>query len=186
MTAKLDAELIRKIAKDFPKKGAWEKMQCNECLPNEAKKRVSFSHFKRLEDVGGIYAVFLPVNYFDRPRTIQLHASLGTQIPFQFTLSDDVVADYALVYIGRTSRLGKRWKTHLSSEISKTGGQVQQALRESGVVSKTAGSARAFLRQHGLIYYHKLSGPVNCANRDMIEIALCAKYMAPFNIKAER
>ena len=39
---------------------------------------------------------------------------------------------------------------------------------------------------HATIAFRILNGIEHAANRDIIEISLCAKFMSPFNIKSER
>jgi hypothetical protein len=46
--------------------------------------------------------------------------------------------------------------------------------------------ALAYLRENGRVVYHVLNGPENCANRDIVELTLCARFKPPFNIKSER
>jgi hypothetical protein len=39
---------------------------------------------------------------------------------------------------------------------------------------------------HAVIVYRELSGDVNVANRDLLELSLLAELAPPFNIKSER
>jgi hypothetical protein len=40
--------------------------------------------------------------------------------------------------------------------------------------------------EHAVIVYRELSGDVNVANRDILELSLVAGFAPPFNIKSER
>ena len=42
------------------------------------------------------------------------------------------------------------------------------------------------LRAHARIIFTVLDGPENCANRDVLEMSLCARFGPAFNIKSER
>jgi hypothetical protein len=53
------------------------------------------------------------------------------------------------------------------------------------VYSDSKDALRA-LREHGRFCYTILTGFENCANRDVLEMALCARFGPPFNIKSER
>ncbi|MEK7469881.1 MAG: hypothetical protein AAB074_21140 [Planctomycetota bacterium] len=43
-----------------------------------------------------------------------------------------------------------------------------------------------FMLQHAVIRYRELTGDEHAANRDLLELSLCARFAPPFNIKSER
>jgi hypothetical protein len=92
---------------------------------------------------------------------------------------------YGVVYVGRTTALLERWRGHLSRGERKDGGQVKFGLVDCGLYNDTDTALRA-LRTHARILYVVLPGPANCANRDVLEMSLCARFAPPFNIKSER
>lgn len=46
-------------------------------------------------------------------------------------------------------------------------------------------AAVTFMLDHASLAYCVLDGDENVANRDILEVALCALFRAPFNIKSE-
>ena len=46
-------------------------------------------------------------------------------------------------------------------------------------------AAVTFMLDHATIAYHLLSGDDHVADRDIVEVTLSGKFMAPFNIKSE-
>jgi predicted GIY-YIG superfamily endonuclease len=92
---------------------------------------------------------------------------------------------FGVVYVGRTTDLRRRWREHLTRGQRKDGGQVKYGLVDCGVRRDTDAALKA-LRKNARIVYTVLPGPENCANRDVLEMALCARFAPPFNIKSER
>jgi hypothetical protein len=189
MTARLDLELVRTLAAAFPDGGAWREIETRTFVRDRGD--AIFSDWRStatLEGIGGVYAVLLPVAWFDEPLTLPLHGShhhRGQRIQFQFSLPT-LRDGYGVVYVGRTGNLRQRWRGHLSKGDRKDGGQVKFGLLDCALHTDPLTALRA-LRQNGrIIYTTLLSGPENCANRDVLEMALCARFGPPFNIKAER
>lgn len=89
------------------------------------------------------------------------------------------------MYIGRTSNLSQRWRGHFTPGKRKDGGQVKYGLIDSEVEPDIHSALRA-LRENARIVYPVLPGPENCANRDVLEVSLIARFGPPFNIKSER
>ena len=87
-------------------------------------------------------------------------------------------------YVGRSANLLDRVQGHFSLSKKSTLAQVQYGLVNSKTCSARADAVR-FMLDHATLAYVVLDGPVNVANRDVIEVALWAKYMTPFNIKSE-
>jgi hypothetical protein len=110
------------------------------------------------------------------------------KIPFEFEPEAITEDGHGLFYVGKTKNLGQRWRGHLTIGARRHGGQVKHGLIDCGLYGGEQGEGNAlkFLRQHGRFVYCELPGEENCANRDILEISLCARYMPPFNIKAER
>jgi hypothetical protein len=188
MTARLDLELTQRLAASFPTGADWQTIQARAFVQDRGDKMFSdWSSTASLEGVGGVYAVLLPVKWFDLPLTLPLHGShrhRGNRILFQFTLP--VLADgYGVVYVGRTGNLRQRWRGHLSKGDRNDGGQVKFGMLDCALHTDALTALRE-LREHGRIIYTTLTGPGNCANRDVLEMALCARFGPPFNIKSER
>jgi hypothetical protein len=72
----------------------------------------------------------------------------------------------------------------LSHGERKDGGQVKYGLKDCGVEPDIEMALRR-LREQAKIVYLVLSGPDECANRDILELSLCARFGPPFNIKSE-
>jgi hypothetical protein len=92
---------------------------------------------------------------------------------------------YAVIYVGRTSNLAKRLIGHHSIGNRQASGPVKYGLCDCGLCTDQR-SAIEFIHEHGRIAWHEVPSPDNAANRDLIELSLIARYMPPFNVKAER
>jgi hypothetical protein len=188
MPARLDLEMTQRLAATFPHGEHWQTIHARAFVKDCGDRIVSdWSSTASLEGVGGVYAVLLPVSWFEQPLTLPLHAPhrhRGEPILFEFTLS--VLLDgYGVVYVGRTGNLRQRWRGHLIKGDRNDGGQVKFGLLDCALHTDVLTALRA-LRQHGRFIYTTLPGPENCANRDVLEMALCARFGPPFNIKSER
>jgi hypothetical protein len=188
MPARLDLELTQSLATTFPHGDRWQTINVRTFVKDRGDRMFSdWSSIASLDGVGGVYAVLLPILWFEQPLTLPLHAPhhhRGERILFEFTLP--ALADgYGVVYVGRTGNLRQRWQDHLSKGDRKNGGQVKFGLLDCAVHIDAMTALRA-LREHGRLIYTTLPGPENCANRDVLEMALCARFGPPFNIKSER
>lgn len=183
MPASLDSDIISEVVDSFPLGENWRTFECRVVIRQMGTTSATWVPLRDLRNVGGVYAVLLPATHFEQPRTIHLHGPNGCRIPFVFTINATVDA-MGIAYVGRTTNFAQRWQGHLSPGERKDGGQVKYGLLDSGVCG-TQESALMFLRAHGRIMYYVLSGEDNCANRDIIEMTLCAKFKPPFNIKSE-
>jgi hypothetical protein len=188
MPARLDLNLVHHLTAAFPGEG-WRSLETRLFITDRGEQISSdWSHSSHLTTVGGVYAVLLPCAWFTPARTIPLHAPHTHHertIPFEFTLQPLGDASDGVAYVGRTSNLAQRWRGHLSRGGRKDGGQVKFGLMDSGLHSDIDESLRS-LRAHARIIYTVLSGPEHCANRDVLEMSLCARFAPPFNIKSER
>jgi hypothetical protein len=182
--ATLDLRLVSQLAERFPN-DPWQTICTRVFIADRNGRCLSdWSLTKHLKGIGGVYAILLPTTWFSLPQTLHLHAPQQCTIPFQFTLPD-LIDRYGVVYVGRTANLCQRWRGHLTKGERKDGGQVKHGLMDCGVEPNEESALRK-LREHARIIYMKLSGPENCANRDILEMSLCARFGPPFNIKAER
>jgi hypothetical protein len=91
-----------------------------------------------------------------------------------------------VAYVGRSHKLRWRLSRHFGTADKTTVTQVRDGLVRSGVRT-SIGAAVEFMRTHATIVYHggELSGDMNTANRDIVEVSLFGRYRSPFNIKAE-
>jgi len=188
VTARLNLELVQRLAAAFPNGGEWQMIEARTFIKDRAERIFSdWSSTAVLEGIGGVYAVLLPVNWFEQPLTLPLHGPhryRGQPIKYQFTLP--ILEDgYGVVYVGRTGNLRQRWRGHLSKGDRNDGGQVKFGLLDCALHTDALTALRA-LREHGRFIYTTLPGPENCANRDVLEMGLCARFGPPFNIKSER
>ena len=188
MPARLDLELTKKLAQSFPTGKAWNTINMSTFIADRGPRIFSnWTAGTSLKGVGGVYAILLPTEWFSQPRLLRLHPPhkhAEKFIPFEFTLS--VLHDrYGVVYVGRTTDLSRRVRLHLTEGKRKNGGQVKFGLLDCGLHVDSPSALRA-LRQHGKFIYTVLNGPDQCANRDVLEMALCARFGPPFNIKSER
>jgi len=140
---------------------------------------------RHLKCVGGVYAILLPSAWFSAPRIVHLHGPKRIPIPFEFTVPDLTGDGYGLVYVGRTTNLCQRWTGHLGKGKRKDGGQVKFGLVDCGLHPDEATALQA-LRKHARIVYTVLDAQEKCADRDLLEMSLCARFAPPFNIKSER
>lgn len=188
MPAKLDSELVRKLTDSFPGEG-WNVVDAKTFVADRNESFFSdWRSVSHLSRQGGIYAVLLPCIWFRPSRVIHLHAPHTHETPtieYEFTVPRINESDYGVVYVGRTSNLAARWRGHLSRGERKDGGQVKYGLIDSKVCEDLDDALRQ-LRHHARIIYTVLPGGEHCANRDILELSLCARFAPPFNIKSER
>lgn len=182
--ATLDRELIERISDSFPNRGEWERLDSRNFLNPQRPRYRSWACINHLDGIGGIYAFLLPADFFTE-RTIHLHSTRGSRIPFHFTAAPITEDDFAVVYIGRTANFRNRFEEHHSTGNRLAAAQVKYRLIDCGLCGDQR-PAIDFLHQHARIMWHRLTGQENAANRDIIELTLCARYMPPFNVKAER
>jgi hypothetical protein len=188
MKASLHLEMVHRIAASFPG-GDWRKIEASAFVADRGDQ--IYSNWQVASEVskdGGVYAILLPAAWFSKPTTIPLHAThshKGEKIPYEFTVKPVTNDGFGVVYIGRTSNLLQRWQGHFSRGERKDGGQVKFGLVDCALYNHPDTALRV-LRAHARILYVVLPGPANCANRDVLEMALCARYAPPFNIKSER
>lgn len=186
--ARLDAELVRGLAKSFPGP-PWQSISTSVFVADRGLRIWSnWSSAKHLEGVGGVYAILLPTAWFETPRILQLHAPhshAGVPINYEFTVPELEGEGYGVVYVGRTANLCERWQGHLTAGERKDGGQVMHGLVDCKLHDNQKPALRE-LRKHARIIYTALPGSENCANRDILEVSLCARFGPAFNIKSER
>lgn len=188
MHARLHLEMVHRVADSFPG-GDWRKITTGIFVADRGEQiHSNWQAGADMDGMGGVYAILLPAAWFSPPKTIPLHAPhrhKGKPIPFEFTVLPVTDDGYGVVYVGRTSNLLQRWKGHLSRGERKDGGQVKFGLVDCSLYADPNAALRA-LRANARILYVVLPGPANCANRDILEMSLCARLAPPFNIKSER
>jgi hypothetical protein len=188
MTARLHLEMVHRIADSFPN-GEWRSIDTRVFVADRGDEiHSNWQTAKDVDEMAGVYAIILPVTLFSRPVTIPLHAPhrhKGEKIPYEFTVPAVTDDSFGVVYVGRTSNLLQRWRGHFSRGERKDGGQVKFGLVDCGLYADPDSALRA-VRANARILYVVLPGPANCANRDVLEMSLCARYAPPFNIKSER
>jgi hypothetical protein len=189
VTATLNLDLVRRLTNSFPNDN-WQTFFTRDFFDSSNGQDISnWGLMKHLKGVGGVYAILLPTVLFSIPRILHLHAPQhshgGKRIPFQFTLPDLSGEGYGVVYVGRTTNLCQRWRGHLTRGKRKDGGQVKYGLIDCEVEADIDAALR-LLRKEAKIIYTVLPGPEECANRDILELSLCARFGPPFNIKSER
>ncbi len=155
----------------------------------EQGKTLTWSAVKHLKGAGGVYAILLPTAWFSPTRVLYLHPPNGhkgaTRIPFEFTVPELIGDGYGVVYVGKATKLPQRWNGHLIKGERKRGGQVKHGLIDCGLFADELAAISA-VREHAKIAYTVLSGPEQCVNRDVLEMALCGRFGPPFNVKSER
>lgn len=188
MSARLDLALTKKLARSFPGGKDWKTIHARTFIADRGEiLHSNWLSLSELRAIGGVYAVLVPVAWFDEIGTLLLHPPhrhCEEFITFEFTLP--VLADgYGVIYVGRTTDLGRRFRQHLTEGKRNHGGQVKYGLLDCQLQPDSRSALRA-LREHTRICYTILSGSDQCANRDVLEMALCARFGPPFNIKSER
>ncbi|MGA3143859.1 MAG: hypothetical protein ABSF10_12685 [Verrucomicrobiota bacterium] len=184
--AVINVDLIRQVVDSFPNGGNWKVFECRKVIREPNTLLATWKDLKPLEHTAGVYAILLPMMLFDRELTLPLHAPKGKpKIKFSFKLKPLPGDRYGVVYVGRSTKFGQRWHAHLSLGERIASAQVKYGLMDCKLI---AGQRRAlaYLRENGRVVYHVLNGPENCANRDIVELTLCARFKPPFNIKSER
>jgi hypothetical protein len=189
MPATLDLNLVHRLAGSFPNQD-WRTIHAKVFIKDDSNGRFlsDWSTTKHLDGLGGVYVILLPHHWFSPLRTLHLHAPHkheGNGIPFEFSVTDFTGDGYGIVYVGRTTNLRQRWRGHFCQGQRKDGGQVKYGMLDCGVAIDCTSALRD-LRQHARIIYTVLTGPEQCANRDILELSLCARFAPPFNIKSER
>ncbi len=191
MPATLDRPLIDELVASFPGGPKWRTWHCLECIrDNSENLSARWGSLAHLHQQGGVYVFTLPASLFPKSNFIRLHAPhshKGERIPYEFTVEPLTDSDgWSVVYVGRTIDLKRRFRGHLLPGARKDGGQVKYGLLDCGLCNGDPNEGLRVLREKGRIFYTVLSGPDQCANRDILEMALCARFAPPFNIKSER
>lgn len=183
----LDFTLIRDLVDEFPR-GSWKQLRCSDLRGNETRvtNTLNWSALADLRENGGNYAFLFPTTLFGEENVISLDGPGRKEIPFRFRARSHRVSESSFVaYVGKTSNLKKRIQWHFSHAETSTAVQVQQGL-VNAKVCKDRRDAVDYMIAHATIVYRVLAGDDQAANRDLLEMSLCAKYGVPFNIKSER
>jgi len=189
MITRLDRQRINRLSEGFPCDG-WKQLESHTLFKESTRGvKSNWKSIAALRGVGGVYVILLPSALFHPFRALPLHAPhrfAGHRITFEFTVDPILPDGYGVVYVGRTTDLENRWRGHLSRGERKNGGQVRFGLMDCGLHATQGDDALLALRRDARIIFTELSGPENCANRDLLELTLCARFAPPFNIKSER
>lgn len=189
MPASLDPRLVHQIVSSFPASGDWKQVCCAELrvatISNSDAR--NWSPLTLAGSKGGVYAFLFPHKFFAAPRTIMLDGPGQRGIPFEFSALPNQLADNDgfVAYVGRAANLLQRFHWHFSLAATNTGAQVQYGLVKCGACQNRK-EAVSFMLDHARIAFHILHGDDHAANRDVIELSLCSRFMSPFNIKSER
>ena len=192
--AKLDPLLVRTIIDGFPNAPHWQSLDCKKLIQSKRSRATRTRDWSVLQDCdgkGGVYAFLFAGQSFSTPRRIKLHAPRKNKarktILFEFVSHLELLLPDGrmVMYVGRSANLLNRVKGHFGRSKKTTLAQVRDGLKNSKTCSNRPHAVR-FILKHGTLVYAVLDGPTNVANRDVIEVALWAKYMTPFNIKSER
>lgn len=191
--ARLDPALVRTTIEGFPNAPIWQSLSCAKLIESTratANGARDWMPLQNCKKKGGLYAFLFPGHLFRTPQRIALHAPQKNKskqtIQFEFSSHADLLLpDGRMVaYIGRSANLLNRIKGHFGLSKRSTLAQVQYGLVNCKTCCDRADAVR-FILKHATLVYTLLDGPSNVANRDVIEVALWAKYMTPFNIKSE-
>ncbi len=90
-----------------------------------------------------------------------------------------------MAYVGKAMNFTQRLQWHFSAANKSTAAQVQYGLIKAGVCADRQ-IAVDFMLKHATIAHRELSADEHTANRDLLELSLCANFGSPFNIKSER
>lgn len=173
-TSRIDFELVRTIAGEFPG-GSWQRLDCASLhRPTELNPRArEWELLTHVHKKGGNYAFLFPAAHFAEEKQILLDGPAQRKIPFCSSTQSHSVSDGLFVaYVWKAANLHQRF-------------QVQFGLVKSGICTDRQ-SAVDFMLKHATIVYRELSADEHTANRDLLELSLCAKFGSPFNIKSER
>lgn len=185
--ARIDLIKVRRLAEDFPN-GDWQQIHCLR-LHAPTLRNPSFRKWALLKDIrdqGGNYAFLFPTHFFESERQIHLDGPAQRKIPFFFsTVTHPPTEGLFVAYVGKASNLYQRFQWHFGLAKKSTVAQVQFGLVKSGVC-RDRQHAVNFMLEHATIAFRVLSGDTQAANRDLLELSLCAKLAPPFNIKSER
>src|SRR5258708_236769 len=191
--ARLDPPFVRAIIDGFPNAPRWQSLACAKLVQSTRAKVTGTRDWAPLEhckEKGGVCAFLFSEYLFSTARRTALHApqkNKGKQtIQFEFSSHSVLLLSNGcmVAYVGRSANLLDRVQGHFSSSKKSTLAQVPYGLVNSKTCGTSANAVR-FILDHATLAYAELDGSINVANRDVIEVALWAKYMAPFNIKSE-
>jgi hypothetical protein len=184
--ARIDADLVRTVLGEFPS-GDWKTLRASSLratgLPNLSR---TWTGLSSIRSVGGNYVFLFPACHFEQEREISLDGPGSRKIPFRFSSRSHPPCDGLVVaYVGKAANLHQRFQWHFSLARRNTGAQVQYGLLKSGVCPSRS-AAVEFMLLNAIIIYRTLPGDEHTANRDLLELSLCARFAPPFNIKSER
>lgn len=185
--ARINLQLVHAIADQFTL-GEWQRLDCT-LLHRPTKNRpraCAWDLLARVRSRGGNYAFLFPEGHFTMEHQILLDGPSKRQIPFCFSTRTHPTSDGQFVaYVGKATNLTQRLQWHFGGAGKSTAAQVQYGLVKAGICADRQ-IAVDFMLKHATIVYRELSGDEHAANRDLLELSMCAKFAPPFNIKSER
>jgi hypothetical protein len=191
--ATLNHPLIERVIEAFPDGDDWTTFECCDLVAANPKQRsrrlLSWNRVSTSADAG-VYAFLFPKRLFRASCTLVLYGpstkGRPRQISFQLNASalPSPIEGHFVAYVGRSASLSHRLRLHFHATKKTSTAQVRKALE--GCLHLKGHAARDFMLQHATVAYCRIPGDENVANRDIIEVALWAKFCTPFNIKSER
>ena len=192
---RLDHALIQRVIDAFPDGKGWSAFHCCDLMEGESKekstRRLAWDGLQNAPDTSaGVYAFLFPTRVFPGSSLLHLHGpsvkGRPRRIAFQLKVRalPQPLEGTFVAYVGRSASLRDRLPLHFHATKKTSAAQVRKALEAClGVNARTA---RDFMLAHARVAYCRIPGDRNVANRDIIEVALWAKFCTPFNIKSER
>lgn len=184
---RIDRNLVNSWTSEFPG-GSWQRVSGRD-IHAPTSSRLNGRNWQAVEKVrkvGGNYVFLFPERFFSDEREIHLDGPSKRKIPFRFCVKTHSAQNgHVAVYVGKASNLSQRFQWHFSLSERNTGAQVQSGLVKCGIC-KDRPEAVDFMLQHAVIFYREVPGDGHAANRDLLELSLCARFAPPFNIKSER
>jgi|GEM_PF-1076235 len=190
MHTKLGERIVREAVDSFCTGKSWIIHKCS--VLKDDGRNLQWKNLRGLEEeTGGNYVFLWPASDFKAERTIPLSGPSVKNLPQEilFHFKPQTVRwegkTWAVLYVGKTTKLKQRFQWHFSSAQTNTGGQMQHCLVKCGVARNRKEAIQMTLDK-ALLCYRVLDGYEEAANREMIEVGLWAKFGPPFNIKSER
>lgn len=183
----INRTLVSRLADEYPHH-SWKQVTfSNYHKPTERRpNRLDWRHLSELKGVGGVYVFCMPEEFLAVPRSIILHGPSGSKVEFIFDRETHPSLDgRSIIYVGKASDLYNRFRWHFGTAKDSTASQVRNGLFNSLKLEGVHFAISEMLK-FTRVSFLPLPGPENAANRDLLEITMCAKFAPPFNIKSER
>jgi hypothetical protein len=73
--ARINKQIVKDLLESFPHMKPWNHFQASDVIRDVDLMQATWRPLSALKEVGGVYAIFLPVASFSKVHTIQLHAA---------------------------------------------------------------------------------------------------------------